>query len=99
MAYGIFFGTVLHVKSDKLCSKVCFPPISVTTRACLNVWLRALAGLRWMTVMGAERIPRATRALRLQLRYGRFPQVAMNSDEDPIHGFVGSPLYPGGSTS
>jgi hypothetical protein len=23
MAYGIFFGTVLHVKSDKLCSKVC----------------------------------------------------------------------------
>jgi hypothetical protein len=54
MAYGIFFGTVLHVKSDKLCSKVCFPPISVTRHACLNVWFRALAGLRWMTVMGAE---------------------------------------------
>ena len=30
------------------------PPISVTRRACLNVRFRALAGLRWMTVMGAK---------------------------------------------
>ena len=39
----------------RLCSKVLFLPISVTRRACLNVRFRALAGLRWMTVMGAIR--------------------------------------------